>query len=430
MNLRAVKGMNDILPDEIGRWHRLESAFRAMAHLYRYQEVRTPIVEPTPLFVRSIGEVTDIVEKEMYSFERHGEELTLRPEGTASAARAYIEHTVQAKEPVTRWYYLGPMFRAERPQKGRYRQFYQAGCEVFGDAGPAVDAEMIDMLLALMEELGIQGVTAHVNSLGGPGTRARYREALVAYLTPRQDELGEDSRRRLTKNPLRVLDSKDPRDQAVLAGAPSVLDSLDDEDRAHWNGLLACLDRLGTPYIVSPRLVRGFDYYTRTLFELQTTGGDLGSQNALGGGGRYDRMVGELGGPDVPAIGFALGLERLLMAMPNAAPRVVPSVFLAPLGAAATAELLTVAREIRRFGVAAEVDGRGGSLKSMLRRANGIGATYCVIMGEAELSRGVVQVKDLERHDQEDLGRGDVARILADRVLSARPLSIRPSGGA
>jgi histidyl-tRNA synthetase len=429
MNLRAVKGMNDILPDEIGRWHRLESAFRAMAHLYRYREVRTPIVEPTPLFVRSIGEVTDIVEKEMYSFERHGDELTLRPEGTASAARAYIEHGVHAKEPVTRWYYLGPMFRAERPQKGRYRQFYQAGCEVFGDAGPAIDAEMIDMLLALMGELGIRDVTAHVNSLGGPGTRARFREALVQYVTPRQEELSEDSRRRLVKNPLRILDSKDPKDRDVLAGAPSLLDALDEPDRAHFDDLRRCLDRLGTKYVVSPSLVRGFDYYTRTLFELQDTSGELGSQNALGGGGRYDRMVAELGGPDVPAIGFALGLERLLLAMKDGTTDQPPSIFLAPLGSAATQELLTVAREIRRFGVAAEVDGRGGSLKSMLRRANSAGATYCVIMGETELARGVVQVKDLVRHDQEDLGRGDVARILADRVLSTRPPSTRPSGG-
>jgi histidyl-tRNA synthetase len=423
MNLRAVKGMNDILPDEIGRWHRLEGAFRAMAHLHRYQEVRTPIVEPTPLFVRSIGEVTDIVEKEMYSFERHHEELTLRPEGTAGAARAYIEHGVHAKEPVTRWYYMGPMFRAERPQKGRYRQFYQAGCEVFGDPGPAVDAEMIDMLVSFMGDLGIKDVTAYVNSLG-PETRARYREALVAYFTPKQAELGEDSQRRLAKNPLRILDSKDPRDQEVIASAPSVLDSLDPQDRTHFDELRKNLDHLGTRYVIAPRLVRGFDYYTRTLFELQG-GGDLGAQNALAGGGRYDRMVGELGGPDAPAIGFAVGLERLLMAMPDAPARPTSCVFLAPLGAAAAAELLVVAREIRRFGVAAEVDGRGTSLKSMLRRANAVGATYCIVMGDAERERGVVQVKDLARHGQEDLPRADVARLLADRVLSTRP-----SGGA
>src|SRR5215468_336347 len=215
MNLRAVKGMNDILPDEIGRWHRLEKTFRATMELYRYEEVRPPLVEPTALFVRQIGEVTDIVEKEMYSFSHHGDELTLRPEGTAGVARAYVEHNVQAKEPVSRWYYLGPMFRAERPQKGRYRQFYQAGCEVFGDPGPAVDAEMIDMLVKLMAELGIAKVSAHVNTLGAAGTRARYRDALVAYLGPRRAELGEDSQRRLERNPLRILDSKDPRDSEI-----------------------------------------------------------------------------------------------------------------------------------------------------------------------------------------------------------------------
>jgi histidyl-tRNA synthetase len=420
MNLRAVKGMNDILPDEIGRWHRLERVFRATVELYRYEEVRPPLVEPTALFVRQIGEVTDIVEKEMYSFNHHGDDLTLRPEGTAGVARAYVEHNVQAKEPVSRWYYLGPMFRAERPQKGRYRQFYQAGCEVFGDPGPAVDAEMIDMLVKLMGELGIPKVSAHVNTLGATGTRARYRDALVAYLTPHRSTLGDDSQRRLERNPLRVLDSKDPRDRDVIAGAPSILDVLDTEDRAHFDDLRSFLDKLRTPYVVDTRLVRGFDYYTRTLFELRADGSDLGSQNALGGGGRYDRMVRELGGPDVPGIGFALGLERLLLAMSAAAAPAQPWVLLAPIGDAATAEALAIAKNLRGYGVPADVDGRRGSLKSMLRRANSSGATYCIILGDTELGRGTVQVKDLVAHTQEDLTRTDVARILADRIRSSR----------
>jgi histidyl-tRNA synthetase len=421
MNLRAVKGMNDILPDEIGRWHRLERTFRATVELYRYEEVRPPLVEPTALFVRQIGEVTDIVEKEMYSFSHRDDELTLRPEGTAGVARAYVEHGVHAKEPVSRWYYLGPMFRAERPQKGRYRQFYQAGCEVFGDPGPAIDAEMIDMLVKLMAELGIPKVSAHLNTLGAAGTRARYRDALVAYLTPHRSELGEDSQRRLEKNPLRILDSKDPRDTAIVAAAPSILDVLDDTDREHFDNLRRYLDRLRTPYVVDPKLVRGFDYYTRTLFELRAEESGLGSQNALGGGGRYDRMVLELGGPEVPGIGFALGLERLLLAMPEGEAPAKRWVLLAPMGEPATAEALAIAKSLRSYGVQADVDGRKGSLKSMLRRANATGATYCIVVGDAELAQGTVQVKDLQAHTQEDLSRNDVARILADRIRSSRP---------
>jgi histidyl-tRNA synthetase len=420
MNLRAVKGMNDILPDEIGRWHRLEKTFRATVELYRYEEVRPPLVEPTALFVRQIGEVTDIVEKEMYSFSHHGDDLTLRPEGTAGVARAYVEHNVHAKEPVSRWYYLGPMFRGERPAKGRYRQFYQAGCEVFGDPGPAIDAEMIDMLVKLMAELGIPKVSAHVNTLGAAGTRARYRDALVAYLTPHRSALGADSQRRLEKNPLRILDSKDPKDAEIIAGAPSILDVLEADDRAHFDGLCRYLDKLRTPYVVDPKLVRGFDYYTRTLFELRAEGAELGSQSAVGGGGRYDRMVGELGGPEVPGIGFALGLERLLLAMPADAGPSSKWVLLAPMGDAATAEALAIARSLRGYGVAADVDGRKSSLKSMLRRANAMGATYCIVLGDTELAQGTVQVKDLAAHSQEELSRTDVARILADRIRSSR----------
>jgi histidyl-tRNA synthetase len=425
MNLRAVKGMNDILPDEIDRWHRLEQAFRATAELCGYAEARTPVVESTPLFVRSIGEVTDIVEKEMYSFERHGDPLTLRPEGTAGIARAYIEHSVHAREPVSRWYYMGPMFRAERPQKGRYRQFYQAGCEVFGEPGPGVDAEMIDMLASFMVGLGITEVTALVNTLGGPETRARYRDALVRHLAPRKAELGESSQRRIEKNPLRILDSKDPRDQDALASAPSILDSLDEKDRAHFDGLRRYLDRLGTPYSVAPRLVRGFDYYTGTLFEVQARAEGLGAQNALGGGGRYDRMVSDLGGPDVPAIGFAIGVERVLLAMPAVTPSAHALIVMAPMGDAPMAEALLLARELRRRGVAVDVDARNTGLKGMLRRANAIGANLVGILGDAEIDRRVVRIKDLGAHTEEDLALDDAAEVLADRLNRGLP-----AGGA
>lgn len=423
MNLRAVRGMNDILPEEIERWQRLENAFRAMADVYQYQEVRTPIVEPTMLFVRSIGETTDIVEKEMYSFDKHGEGLTLRPEGTAGVVRAFIEHTAYAKRPVSRWFYMGPMFRAERPQKGRYRQFYQAGCEVFGDPGPVVDAEMIDMLVGLFRSLGISSIDVHLNSLGGPGTRTRYRDALVAHLSPKKASLSEDSQRRLETNPLRILDSKNPKDIEACEDAPSILDLLDEADKAHFDALCRHLDQLGTPYQVDTRLVRGLDYYTRTLFEIRGSGGDLGAQNALGGGGRYDNLVRELGGPETPAIGFALGLERILLAMSKTPEDTRAIAFLAPLGERAASSALVLARELRELGVPTEVDGRGTSLKSMLRRANSLSARYCLVLGESEVERGIVQVKDLKERGQEDLPLASAARTIAERLS-------RPSGAA
>jgi histidyl-tRNA synthetase len=413
--------MNDVLPAEIGRWQRLERAFREAFELGGYREVRTPLVEPTALFVRSIGEATDVVEKEMYTFARHDESLTLRPEGTAGAARAYLEHGVNGREPTSRWYYLGPMFRAERPQRGRYRQFYQAGAEVYGDSGPATDAEMIDMLVGLMRSLGIADVTVLVNSLGSSGTRARYRDALIAHLAPKKDTLSEDSQRRLEKNPLRILDSKAKADQEACADAPTLLDVLDDDDRAHWDALRRHLDALGTPYVVDPRLVRGLDYYTRTLFELRGAGGELGAQNALGGGGRYDDMLHELGGPKVPCIGFALGLERLLLAMGETKDE-TPSrlAYVAPLSEPSMSPCLVVARDLRALGVEAQVAPRPRKLKDMLAQASGKRARFAVIVGDGELERGVAAVKDLEARTQKDVPLGDVAREIAAILGVAR----------
>jgi histidyl-tRNA synthetase len=261
--------MNDLLPSEVARWHAMEDTIHEVVRLYGYREIRVPIIEHTPLYVRSVGEGTDIVDKEMYSFIFHDEPMTVRPEGTAGVVRAYVEHGIHAKEPVSRFFYEGPMFRGERPARGRYRQFHQLGCEVFGDPGPVVDAEMIDMLVALFARLGIKDLEVLVNSLGGKGTKAKYREKLVEYLEPHKDSLSDDSKRRLTTNPLRILDSKDPRDQAAIKEAPSVLDVIDDEDRAHFDGLRRHLDTLKTPYRVEPRLVRGLDYYSRTLFEVR-----------------------------------------------------------------------------------------------------------------------------------------------------------------
>jgi len=417
MIYRAVKGMNDILPDEMGRWHQLEHAFRTMAERHCYGEVRTPIVEPTVLFTRSIGEATDIVEKEMYSFERHGDALTIRPEGTASAVRAYVEHHVNQKEPVTRWYYAGPMFRGERPARGRYRQFHQLGCELFGDPGPVCDAEMIDMLHGFFSDLGIHDVEVVLNSLGSPETRPRYRQVVVEHLEPHKSQLSEDSQRRLTTNPLRILDSKDERDIAALAGMPSILDVLSDEDNAHFEALRGHLDRLGTPYRVDATLVRGLDYYTRTLFEIRSNAGQVGAQNALGGGGRYDNLVQELGGAPTPAIGFALGVERILLAMDVPEPPAPPLVAIAPLGAKAAGEALLLARELRARGVRVDLDGRGGastSLKAMLRRANGQGARLCLVLGEAEMEARQVQLKDLGARGQELVPRDAVVQRVID----------------
>jgi histidyl-tRNA synthetase len=416
MELRAVRGMNDILPDEVVRWHRLEAAFRAHAELHGYAEVRTPILELTSLFSRQIGETTDVVEKEMYSFERHGDALTVRPEGTASAARAYVEHQIATKEPVSRWYYLGPMFRGERPAKGRYRQFYQSGCELYGDPGPLCDAELIALVVDFFRSVGIGGIEVHVNSLGSGETRKRYREALFQYFSPLRDKLSEDSQRRLEKNPLRILDSKDPRDREAAASAPPILDLLDEADTAHFRGLCRYLDVLGVAYSVDPSLVRGLDYYTRTLFEVRATQSDLGSQSTICGGGRYDNMIESLGGPRVPAIGFAMGLERILASMPAFEGRRGPDCYLLPLTPSGSEKALLLARDLRALGVSAEIDGRGGKLKAMFARADKRGASLCVILGD-EVERGVVSVKDLGARTQEELSIETAASAIAGRIL-------------
>ncbi|NUP12164.1 MAG: histidine--tRNA ligase [Polyangiaceae bacterium] len=414
--------MNDILPEEARKWHRVESVFRRVAELYGYGEVRTPVIEDTALFVRQIGETSDVVEKEMYSFERHGDALTVRPEGTAGAARAFVEHGVASKAPISRWYYLGPMFRGERPAKGRYRQFYQAGCELFGDPGPVCDAEMIELCLRVLRELGIRDLTVHINSLGSGDTRVRYRDALLTHLKPKLAELSEDSQRRLEKNPLRILDSKDPRDRAASETAPSIVDVLDEADRAHFDGVCAALDALGIEYVIDPKLVRGLDYYTRTLFEIKADAADLGAQSTVCGGGRYDEMVESLGGPKTPAIGFAMGLERILVAMGEQPPPEQPaSVYLAAFGKGSVPAMLRIASKLRDGGVNCEVDAREAKLKAMLKRAGSSGAAFCVIAGDDELARGVVTVKDLAAHAQEEVRLDDVVEHLVSKAKASPP---------
>jgi histidyl-tRNA synthetase len=418
--LRAVKGMNDVLPGESAGWQRLETSFARTMALYSFREVRTPYVEPTSLFVRAIGEGTDVVEKEMYSFVHHDEPLTLRPEGTAGTARAYVEHAVHKSEPVSRWYYIGPMFRAERPQRGRYRQFSQAGAEIFGDPGPACDAEMIDMLVTFVQGMGIGDARVEINSLGAAGAREKYKAALVTHLTPLAGSLSEESQRRLATNPLRILDSKDPRDAAAVLGAPTILEALDPIDVGHFDGLRHALDALGTPYTVQPRLVRGLDYYTRTLFEIKGATDTLGAGDTLVGGGRYDRMVEELGGPAVPAIGFAAGLERLLLASGAGSEPARVQVFVAPLGDRAAAYALVLAKEIRRAGIACEVDARGASLKAQLRRASGLGARLAIILGDTEIAESSAQIKDLAAQSQEKVPRERVSAYVASKLAEVR----------
>lgn len=401
--LQAVKGMNDVLPPDSAKWGFVERRATAVFERYGYREIRTPLVEYTPLFVRSIGDTTDVVEKEMYTFlDRDGRSLTLRPEGTASAVRAYLEHSVHQKEPVTRWYYSGPMFRHERAQRGRYRQFYQMGVETFGIAEPTVDAEQIAMLYGLFSDLGILGVEILVNSVGGPEDRPAYRTALYAYLAPRRAELCPDCQARLERNPLRVLDCKVESCREVIAGAPTLLDHLGEASRAHFEGVQRALRALDVPFEVEPKLVRGLDYYTGTTFELRARGGDLGAQNTIAGGGRYDRLVQELGGPPTPAVGFAFGMERVVLTLPGEPETydVGPEVFFASLGEAARLFCLTLAEKLRARGFRVELEHRNASMKAQLKRADKLAARMVCIVGESELAAGTVVLRDMKAAEQ------------------------------
>ncbi len=424
-SISAVKGMNDILPKDVWRWHHIERVFQDVAATYGFREVRTPIVEPTQLFLRSIGEATDIVEKEMYSFVDKGDDaLTIRPEGTASAVRAYIEHSVHADEPISKWYYLGPMFRRERPARGRYRQFYQAGVEVFGDAGPFVDAEVIALAVRILEKLGIQDIEVLLNSLGTGDTKARYREKLLTYLTPFSESLSPDSKRRLGTNPLRVLDSKIEKDREICQNAPRLHDVLTDEDRAHFDSVKNVLTRLGIRFREDANLVRGLDYYSRTLFEIQGRGGELGAQNALCGGGRYDGLMRELGGQDLPSIGFAMGLERLLLAMGESKEPQSMDVALVVEPGNAESDLrldaAAFADSLRALGLRVESDLRGQSLKSQFRRADRIGAAFVVLFAGNEWKSGRVKVKDLAAHAEQEFELSLVPQHLLEKIAGKK----------
>ena len=407
--LQAIRGMNDVLPDDSGAWQQLEGVARAIFADYGYREIRLPLLERTELFKRAIGEFTDVVEKEMYTFEdRGGDSVTLRPEATAGIVRACISNGLLHNQRQKLWC-MGPMFRYERPQKGRYRQFHQIDVEALGYAGPDVDAELILMTARLWKQLGVRGLTLNLNSLGTPESRRDYRAKLVAYFERHGDVLDEDSRRRLGGNPLRILDSKNPAMAEVIRGAPLITDHLDPESAAHFERLRAHLDANGVAYVVNPRLVRGLDYYTRTVFEWITT--DLGSQDAVCSGGRYDGLVAQLGGESVPAIGWALGEERLveimrLQGLVGAAGQ--PEVYLVLAGDAAEAIGLGLAERLRDAvpGLRIEANCGGGSFKSQMKRADKSGARYAVILGDNEVAGGTAALKSL----RDDGGQRAVAQ--------------------
>ncbi|WP_439886152.1 histidine--tRNA ligase [Pseudomonas sp. MBLB4123] len=420
-SLQAIRGMNDILPEQTPAWRYLENTFAHLLKGYGYKEIRVPVLEFTELFARGIGEGTDVVDKEMYTFlDRNGESLTLRPEGTAGTVRAVLEHGLAGGGQVQKLWYAGPMFRYEKPQKGRYRQFHQIGVEVFNLPGPDIDAELIALTWRLWQALGLaDAVSLQLNSLGSSEARAAYREALVAYLKERYELLDEDSQRRLTSNPLRILDSKNAQTQALLADAPTLHDYLDEESRAHFDGLKARLDAVGIRYEINPRLVRGLDYYGRTVFEWVTD--KLGAQGTVCAGGRYDGLVSQFGGKPTPGVGFAMGVERLVLLLETlqllpAELSPAPHVYLCAFGEPAELAALALAERLRDQlpGLRLQVNAGAGSFKSQLKKADKSGALYALVLGEDELARQVVGCKPLrDQGEQQSIAWADLAERLA-----------------
>ena len=411
--IKAVRGVRDILPTEVERWQRVEAAGRRVFEAYGYREIRLPLFERTELFARGIGDETDIVKKEMYTFEdRSGDSLTLRPEATASVLRAYIEHGFHVQPKPVRLYTLGPMFRYERPQAGRYRQFHQANVEALGETHPALDAEMIAMLIDFFRALGLANrLELHINSIGDAGTRPAYLARLLEYLTPIRDRLCDECQARLARNPLRVLDCKTPACQPIIEKAPSILDSLSTEAGAHFESVRRGLDALGVDYDVDQRLVRGLDYYVRTTFEVLTT--ELGAQNAVAGGGRYDGLIQRLEGPPDPGIGFAIGMERVVLLLGEEDRPSAPSALLIPLGEAALHRLMPVARALRELGVNVELAYGERKLQRELEHANRLGVRYAVIVGDTELENDQCVLRDMKTREQRPVG---LDRLLPELV--------------
>ena len=408
---QSVKGFYDILPEMTPLWQKLEDTARQVLGQYGYRNIRMPIVEPTDLFIRSVGEHTDIVEKEMYSWEDalNGDRLTLRPEGTAGCVRAVVEHSLTYNGPQRLWY-TGPMFRHENVQKGRQRQFHQIGVEAFGFDGPDVDAEQIILLARLWKALGIADVELQLNSIGDAEERVAYRKVLIAYFEQHAELLDEDAKRRLHTNPLRILDSKNPRMQAMIEAAPKLIEHLGDETRAHFAGLCKQLDAVGIAYKLNPRLVRGLDYYNRTVFEWVTT--KLGSQGTIAGGGRYDSLVERLGGDATTACGFGIGLERvfLLMQEYGVAAELKPDAYLVNVGELAEASAPAIAETMRDAGLSVVVHAGGGSFKSQMKKADRSGARFALILGDDECQTNVIAVKSM-------LGAGEQAKLAINQAI-------------
>jgi histidyl-tRNA synthetase len=418
MQFNAPKGTRDILPPESRRWQWLEETFRQTCARYGYGEIRTPIFEETALFARGVGEDTDIVSKQMYSFTTRGDDrLTLRPEGTASAVRAVIQHNLLAAGGVQKLYYAGPIFRYERPQAGRYRQFHQVGVEAFGSPGPEIDAETLALAADILAAVGITEVTLELNSVGCPECRPRYRDALRNALAGARAELCSDCDRRYDTNPLRILDCKVERCRELSRDVPVILDVLCETCKTHLAGVEAGLRDLGVAYVVNPHIVRGLDYYTRTAFEF--IAGGLGAQNTVLAGGRYDGLVQELGGPATPAIGFAAGIERLLLSAGDAlpVPPAVGPVYLAALGDGARARVLPLAQTLRRAGLPVVHGYEGRSLKSQMKDADRQGARYTLILGEDELARGEAMLRDMATSSQEAVALDALAAVLRARYI-------------
>ena len=423
-NIQSVRGMNDILPGESELWELFDDTVRAWLKAYGYRPIRLPIVEPTPLFKRAIGEVTDIVEKEMYSFtdSLNGETLTLRPEGTAGCVRAVIQHKLAAQQP-QRLYYMGQMFRHERPQKGRYRQFNQVGVEAFGYAGPDIDAELILMGARLWDDLGLEGIKLQLNTLGQAAERAVHRAELIAYFERHVELLDEDARRRLHTNPLRILDSKNPHMQEMIAGAPRLIDFLGAESLAHFEGVQQVLRDVGIPYEINPRLVRGLDYYNLTVFEWVTD--KLGAQGTVCAGGRYDGLVEQLGGKPTPACGFAMGVERLVALISDSgqAPALeVPDVYLVHQGSEAARLAPRVAEGLRDVGLNLVYHCGGGGFKSQMKKADASGAMFAVIIGDDEAAAGQVTLKPLrgngdQQNEQQRVSLDELADVIMNSYI-------------
>lgn len=405
MTIPSAPGVFDIIPldtEEQWRssylWNHIESIIRNTATDFGYKEIRTPIFERTELFVRGVGESSDIVTKEMYTFNDKGDRsLTLRPEGTAPVIRAFIEHQLHNQSPIHKVFYIGPMFRYERAQAGRYRQHHQFGAEAIGISGPEQDAELIDLVYTVYQKLGLKNLQVNINSIGNPVSRLAFRGALQDYLKSSFDQLSADSQRRFSTNPLRILDSKDPKDQAIVRNAPNILDFLDEENSLHFASVKRLLNRLKIPYSINPLLVRGLDYYNKTVFEI--TSGELGAQNSVGGGGRYDGLMKNLGGPDLPTMGFGTGLERILQTMlkqkvPLPSPP-APEVYFIPLGEEAKDLCFILLHDLRTKGISGDMDLSGKKLGKVMQYANQIQAKYVLVVGEEELKTQVAQLKDM-----------------------------------